>query len=138
MSWLHTQPSPNSGSVCRGPGCLRLVLIECVLLTCPGTLCRRIDEARSTWRQCRGKGCLEPWASWAEKVQIKRKKKYSQTLSRSDNGKLFHGLSPATLPCTRPMNPELKSSRAEYSLPSLSKTFANLSVNDTVAVRIKM
>lgn len=50
MSRLHTQLAPNSGSVRRDPDCLRLGLIECVLLTCLGTRCRHIDEARSTWR----------------------------------------------------------------------------------------
>lgn len=50
-----------------GPVCL----CECVLLTCLGILCRRIDEVRNTWRQCRGKGCPELLASWAKRVHEK-------------------------------------------------------------------
>lgn len=41
----------------------------CVLLTCLGILCRHIDEVRSTWRQCHGKGCPELSASWAERAE---------------------------------------------------------------------
>ena len=44
-------------------------LYECVLLTCLGILCRHIGEVQNTWRQCHGKGCLELWASWAERVK---------------------------------------------------------------------
>lgn len=44
-------------------------LYECVLLTCLGTLCRHIDEVQSTLRQCRGKGCPELSASWAETMK---------------------------------------------------------------------
>lgn len=41
----------------------------CALLTCPGTLCRHIDEVQSTWRQCHGKGCPELSASWARRME---------------------------------------------------------------------
>lgn len=47
-------------------------LYECVLLTCLGILCRRIDEVQNTWRQCHGKGYPELWASWAVRAKEKR------------------------------------------------------------------
>ena len=68
MCQVNAQPAPDSVSVCDNT---TRVLSGCmsVLLTCPGTLCRHIDEVRNTWRQCRGKGCQELWASWAERAE---------------------------------------------------------------------
>lgn len=70
---LYTQPAPDSGSVDHDPIWPCLVCIS-VLLTCPGTLCRHIDEVQSTWRQCRGKGCPGLSASWAETMERKKNK----------------------------------------------------------------
>lgn len=70
-SFKQQQPAPDPGSLDRDPSLVLSAFMKCVLLTCLGILCRRIDEVQSTWRQCRGKGCPELLASWAERMEGK-------------------------------------------------------------------
>lgn len=59
---LYRQAGPKSG-VLYHLNSIFTASVSICLLTCLGIRCRHIDEVQSTWRSCRGKGCLELWAS---------------------------------------------------------------------------